>query len=187
MILKQHGAQFDRYRPIDKPAFVDQGRWAVFTAFHYEARPVREIAACFGLSSSRVRQILRLVESQLALPREARSDSITLNSPIESLQLSVRARNTLHKRGCSAIQDILDLDLSGSIPGLGQSTRTETLAALQKFGFEHRSVERTGSEWVRIARGLERLNDRIEVALSSAKKEIAQMQTLLRKKIGESS
>ncbi|MBV8818040.1 MAG: hypothetical protein JO022_06760 [Acidobacteriaceae bacterium] len=96
----------------------------------------------------------------------------------------MRARNSLHKAGCSCVRDILNLNLAGSIRRMGPATRSEVLAALKSSGFRHPSIDLPVSDLVMVAQGLERAKTRIDVALRTVSKELSALQERLRRKMG---
>jgi hypothetical protein len=106
---------------------------------------------------------------------------VVLDSPIEDLELSSRARNALRSLGCDRVQDVLRLDLSGS-RGIGRKTKGEVLAALRNSGFTHPKLEEPSNSEIRnLDRSLERMRGRISAALGAVAKEITQVQKRLRK------
>ncbi len=106
--------------------------------------------------------------------------AISLESPVEALGLSVRARNALRGVGCRTVGDALALDLSSAIRGLGRTTRSELLSRLETAGFEHPAMEtHPVSEMQLLERRLERLQARVERALGT----VAQEVLLVRKKL----
>ena len=56
---------------------------------------------------------------------------MTAESPVEDLGLSVRTRNALRGIGCVTVADVLALDLSAAVRGLGRKTKDELLLALE--------------------------------------------------------
>ena len=108
--------------------------------------------------------------------------SITLESPVEDLGLSVRTRNALRGFGCDTVEDVLGLDLSTSVRGLGRKAKDELLTALQRTGFRHPADEQQpGSEIRLLERSLERMQGRVEAALGAVAKEIRLLKQRLRK------
>ena len=106
---------------------------------------------------------------------------VVLDSPIEDLALSSRARNALRSLGCDSVRAVLRLNLSGS-RGIGRKTRVEVLEALRSSGIPHPKQEEPASlEIRRLARSLERMHGRISAALGAVAKEIALVQKRLRK------
>jgi hypothetical protein len=98
---------------------------------------------------------------------------IGLESAVEDLGLSVRTRNALRGIGCDTVEDILELDLKTPIRGVGRKTRDELLAALELAGFPHPAVgDESSSEMRVLERSLERMQGRVEAALTAVAKEI---------------
>ena len=81
-----------------RPSFIDEESWAIFTAYVFEGRSLRSMREGKGMSPSRLRQILFEVDTQLE--RSHGMDGVGLQSAIEKLELSNRARNALHRLGC---------------------------------------------------------------------------------------
>ena len=161
-----------------KPAFIDEQSWTIFTAYVYEERSLRDMRDRGGLSLSRLRQVLYEVDAELE--RAQSVESVTLQSAIEELELSNRSRNALRRLGCRTVNDILQLDLSGSLPRIGGKSRMEVLVALQGAGFRHPSLDRDPAAGVTsLAKSLERMQDRINVALRSVAKEVSVVQRQL--------
>lgn len=99
---------------------------------------------------------------------------ILLKSPVEDLGLSVRTRNALRGIGCVTVEDVLGLDLSSPVRGVGRKTRDELLTALERSGFTHPATDKGPvSEELRILeQSLERMQGRVEAALGAVAKEI---------------
>jgi Bacterial RNA polymerase, alpha chain C terminal domain len=170
---KYHGAPSQ-----ERPFSIDEQSWAIFTAYVYEGRSLRDLRNGGRISLRRLRQILYDVDAQLELPHSI--DGITLHSPIEELALSIRAINALHRLGCRSIHDVLQLDMSGPVPRVGGKTRMEVLVALQSAGFRHPALDRGPMVGVTsLARSLERMQKRINVALRSVAKEVSLVQRQL--------
>jgi hypothetical protein len=182
--LKRLRAKYAGKQPFPKPDFVDAQRWAIFSAYCHGGLSTRKIGENAGVSTSRVRSVLREVDAQLDSIGNAASPGkpITLDSRIEDLGLSSRARNALGGLGCNRVQDVLALDLSGS-PGIGLKTRGEVLAALQNSGLRHPELGGLSPEMQNLDRSLERIHGRISVALGVVAKEIALLQKRLRKQM----
>jgi hypothetical protein len=122
------------------------------------------------------------VDAQLA--SAAVAEPVVLESPIEDLALSSRARNALRSLGCNSVQDILRLDLSGPVRGIGRKTRGEVLTALRSSGLPHPGLDELLDSDIRsLDRSLERMHGRISVALGAVTKEIAMVQKKLRKRM----
>jgi len=108
---------------------------------------------------------------------------IGLESAVEDLGLSVRARNALRSLGCVTVDDILRLDLSSSARGLGGKTKDELFRKLERAGFRHPAMdEERVSEIRSVERSLERIQGRIDRALGAVAKEIQLVRQRLRKK-----
>ena len=60
---------------------------------------------------------------------------LTLDSPIEHLPLSRRARNSLQKAGCATIRSLVESDSAAAIQKLGVITREEIVSLLREHGF----------------------------------------------------
>jgi len=161
-----------------RPSFIDEESWAIFTAYVFEGRSLRSMREGKGMSPSRLRQVLYEVDTQLE--RSHGIDGVGLQSAIEKLELSNRARNALHRLGCRTVNDVLQLDLSGTLPRVGGKSRMEVLVALQSAGFRHPSINREPVAGVTsLARSLERMQERINVALRSVEKEVGVVQRQL--------
>jgi hypothetical protein len=166
----------------EKPFFIDERSWAVFAAYVYEDLTLAQIQERMRISLRRMRQILLDVDARLELPRDGGSEwnDITPQSPIEDLALSIRARNALHNLGCHSVHDILQLDLSASLPRLGGKTRVEVVVALQRAGFRHPALDRGAAAGITsVSRRLDRMQERIDLALRSVAKEVAAIQRQL--------
>ncbi len=67
---------------------------------------------------------------------------IGLESAVEDLGLSVRTRNALRAIGCDTVEDVLELDLSASVRGLGRKTgRRAPRARWSAQGFPHPALQ----------------------------------------------
>ncbi len=165
-----------------RPFFIDERSWSIFRDYITGQRSLREMRESEGIAPSRLRQILNQVDTQLDLPgrSELEWNAITPQSPIEDLALSIRARNALHHLACRNVDDVLQLNLSGSVARFGGKTKIEVLTALQAAGFRHPALDRGPVEGVTsLARSLGRMQDRINVALRSVAKEVSMVQRQL--------
>jgi DNA-directed RNA polymerase alpha subunit len=108
---------------------------------------------------------------------------IALGSPVEDLGLSVRTRNALRGIGCDTVEDLLGLEFSSPVRGVGRKTREELLTTLERAGFRHPAVEsEPASEEMRILESsLERMQGRVEAALGAVAREIRLIKQGLRK------
>jgi hypothetical protein len=109
--------------------------------------------------------------------------SIALGSPVEDLGLSVRTRNALRGIGCDTVEDLLGLEFSSPVRGVGRKTREELLTALERTGFRHPTAEsEPASEEMRLLESsLERMQGRLEAALGAVAREIRLIKQRLRK------
>jgi hypothetical protein len=120
-----------------------------------------------------------------AAPAPALSGKLVfLESPIEDLVSSSRARNALRSLGCSTVQDVLQLDLAGPVRRIGRKTQGEVLSALRNSGLRHPALDRRrDSEMKTLDRSLDRLQNKINTALETVAKEIATVQKRIRKRL----
>jgi hypothetical protein len=183
--LKRLRAKYAGKQPAARPASVDAQRWAVFTGYFYEGLSMGGIGVRSGLSPSRVSRMLYEVDARLDAARcvEPEMRPVVLESPIEDLPLSSRARNAIHRLGCGTVKDVLELDLS-AVRGIGRKTRGEVCAALRSSGLPQPELdERLDSEMRGLDSSLERMHGRIAAALEVVAKEIALVQRRLRKRM----
>jgi DNA-directed RNA polymerase alpha subunit len=107
---------------------------------------------------------------------------IALGSPVEDLGLSVRTRNALRGIGCDTVEDLLGLEFSSPVRGVGRKTREELLTALERTGFRHPTESEPASEEMRLLESsLERMQGRLEAALGAVAREIRLIKQGLRK------
>ncbi len=183
--LKRLRARNAGKQPVARPSSIDPQTWTVFSMYCYEGLSLSGVASRAGLPPSRVSRLLYEVDAQLdaasrTLP-EARP--VVLESPIEDLPLSSRARNAIHRLGCGTVKDVLQLDLS-AVRGIGRKTRVEVCAALRNSGLPQPELdERLDSEMRGLDNSLERMQSRIAAALEVVAKEIALVQRRLRKRM----
>lgn len=105
--------------------------------------------------------------------------------PVEDLGLTVRTRNALRSLGCATVGDVIRLDLSRPVRGLGPKTKDELLTKLDRAGFHHPMLDREPATDVRLLeRSLERIEGRLNAALASVAREIGLVKQRLRKKVG---
>ena len=168
----------------DRPYFVDDTAWRVFVSYVRDGRTIREISHETGLSTFKVGLLLARVDRDLEIPRpNRRQPVVTLDSPIEDLGLSGRARNALHEAGCASIRELLENDFSRAIRRLGPITREEIITALVEHGF---GAPRTlsGNHREQIAdlnRELDKLRDQINVASRVWQTRVERLERRLRK------
>ena len=107
---------------------------------------------------------------------------MTTESPVEELGLSVRTRNALRGIGCVTVADIMALDLSASVRGIGRKTKEELLLALERGGFHHTALELDPESEIRVLeRSLDRIEARVAAAMGQVTKEIRVLKQRLRK------
>ncbi len=90
---------------------------------------------------------------------------VSLDSPVETLGLSVRARNRLHQLGCHSIGFLLDDQFMRGRARLGPGTRIEVAAALARCGLPV-PVDlspRRSTRSAQLARALSELRQRISI------------------------
>ncbi len=83
----------------------------------------------------RVVGILHNEEPDVQQPLKKPQAEITLDSPIEALSLSGRARNALREAGCDTVRSLLENDFSKAVRRLGPVSREEIIASLTNHGF----------------------------------------------------
>jgi DNA-directed RNA polymerase alpha subunit len=93
-------------------------------------------------------------------------------SRLEDLGLPVRARNALRAAGCQTIDDILRLDLAKPIRGLGRKAKEELFEKLVEAGYPHPADEHRASELSMLERSLEKIEERMDAALTLVSKEL---------------
>ena len=183
--LKRLRAKYAGEPPAARPASIDAQRWAVFTGYFCEGLSLGAIGVRAGISPSRVSRMLYEVDARLDAARrvEPETKAVVLESPIEDLPLSSRARNAIHRLGCGTVKDVLELDLS-AVRGIGRKTRGEVCAALRSSGLPQPDLdERLDSEMRGLDSSLERMHGRIAAALEAVAKEIGLLQKRLRKRM----
>ena len=105
-------------------------------------------------------------------PTSQSAPSLPVESPLEELGLSVRARNALRSVGCDTIADVLRLDLAQPVRGLGKLAREELLSKLDRAGIPHPSEARPVNDIALLEHSLERIEHRIHSAFGALSKEI---------------
>lgn len=166
----------------ERPFFIDERSWWMFTAHVWEGKTFQEIGAEANASQHRVRQIVKRVANDLDLPRENGWFKLTDSSPLEDLSLSIRARNALLELGCRTVGDVLRLDLSSPVPRLGPASRRELAFALAHFGLAHPHLsDPAEKDLVHVSRTLHQLKARITNTLRSWEQEMDGIESRLRK------
>jgi hypothetical protein len=183
--LKRLRAKYAGKQPAARPGSIDSQKWAVFTGYCCEGLSLSGIGVRAGLSPSGVSRVLYEVDAQLDAADHTSPETkpVVLESPIEDLPLSSRARNAIHRLGCGTVKDVLQLDLS-AVRGIGRKTRGEVCAALRNSGLPQPELdERLDSEMRGLDHSLERMHARIAAALEVVAKEVALVQRRLRKRM----
>src|SRR5438270_5599139 len=90
---------------------------------------------------------------------------ITMDSPVEALGLSVRARNKLHQLDCHSIGRLIGDEFARARARLGPGTRSEIAAALARYGFSAPPdlIHRRGTRIAELARTLAEIRGRINI------------------------
>ena len=70
------------------------------------------------------------------------------------------------------MEDVLRLDLSTPIRGLGRIAKQELLGKLERAGFSHRESGQPASEISRLERNLERIEERVDATLRAITREV---------------
>jgi hypothetical protein len=183
--LKLLRTKYAGKQPAARPASIDELSWEVFVGYVYEGLSLGGIGVRAGLSPSRVSRTLYEVDARLEAARRDAPEAklVVLDSPIDDLPLSSRARNAIHRLGCRTVKDVLELDLS-AVRGIGRKTRGEVCAALRSSGLPQPELdERLDSEMRGLDNSLERMHGRITAALEAVAKEVALVQRRLRKRM----
>ena len=184
--LKGLRVRYAGKHPVPRPASIDDQSWTLFTAYVYEGRSLKEVGADTGMVLADIGRVLHSVDAEIMaeLGGVPRGKPVVLESPIEDLVSSSRARNALRSLGCATVQDVLQLDLSGPVRRVGRKTRSEVLAALRSAGLRHPALDRRReSEFKTLDRSLDRMQTKISTALEAVAKEIAAVQKKLRKRL----
>jgi hypothetical protein len=184
MILPSR-ATFPGSNEFPELSTVDERSWAIFVAYSQRDLTIAEIARVHSLTLQQVRRIVHKVEVEIerAGPKET-DNLLDVSSQLEALGLPVRTRNALHGIGCNTVEDVLKLDLSSSIRGLGPKSKEQLLSRLALAGFHHPAAEeQPASEIKFLERSLERMQSRIDRALGAVAKEIRLLKQRLRKRI----
>jgi hypothetical protein len=163
---------------------IDDRGWAIFVAYTQNNLTLDEVGRAFGVPAYRVRRIVRQVEIEMVRMGQPQSGSLKLESDIERLGLPVRTRNALRGIDCKTIGDLLTLDLSAPVRGLGAKSKDTLLQCLRQNGFAHPSSEGHPLSEIRLMeRSLERIQRRVDRALTSVAKEIAALKQRLHKRV----
>jgi Bacterial RNA polymerase, alpha chain C terminal domain/Sigma-70, region 4 len=175
-------AKFSGSSPGPGLITIDERSWAIFVAYTQKHLTLGEVGRMYDLPAHRVRRIVRQVEHGLSQVGAAEQGPLEVESAIEQLGLPVRPLNALRAIGCKTIGDLLRLDLSAPVRGLGAKSKASLLNRLSLKGFSHPGVEETQPSEIRLLQSsLERIQRRVDWALGSVAKEIAAVKQRLRK------
>ena len=98
--------------------------------------------------------------------------SLPAETGLNEIGLSVRTLNALRGVGCNTVEDVLRLDLSTPIRGLGRIAKQELLGKLERAGFSHPESGQPASEISRLERNLERIEERVDATLRAITREV---------------
>lgn len=98
--------------------------------------------------------------------------SLPAETGLSELGLSVRTLNAVRGVGCNTVEDVLRLDLSTPIRGLGRIAKQELLGKLERAGFSHPESGQPASEISRLERNLERIEERVDATLRAITREV---------------
>lgn len=172
-----------------RPYFIDDASWNIFLAHVRDGRTIRDIGRDLGLSTAKVGATIARVERDLDIPRPGGTGTgtITVDSPIEDLALSGRARNALRKAGYATIRSLLEKDFGRDARRLGPITRDEILAALRERGFSTpATVTEDRSERIsELDRELGRLREQIDETSRHWQIRVERLEHRLRKLHGD--
>jgi hypothetical protein len=142
-----------------------------------------EIGREYGLPVNRVRKIVRQLESEIGRKGPTTTGPLELESAVEDLGLPVRTRNALRSIGCKTIGDVMRLDLSAPVRGLGTKSKKMLLEKLGTEGFCHPGAkEPPAAEFKLLERSLERIQRRVDRAFGAVTKEISAVKQKLRRR-----
>jgi hypothetical protein len=157
--------------------------WSIFISYTQKHLTVHEIGREFGLPVHRVRRIVRQLEAEVGRMGPVATGALDVESALEDLGLPVRARNALRGVGCTTIGDVMRLDLSAPVRGLGAKSKRALLDRLRTEGFCHpRAKDPPGSEFRMLERSLERIQRRVDSAFGALTKEISAVKQRLRRR-----
>jgi hypothetical protein len=162
---------------------INERMWSIFIAYSQKHLTLHEIGRQFGLPAHRVRRIVRQLEAEVGRMGPAATGALDVESALEDLGLPVRTRNALRGVGCTTIGDVMRLDLSTPVRGLGAKSKRALLDKLRTEGFCHpRAKDPPGSEFRMLERSLERIQRRVDSAFGALTKEINAVKQRLRRR-----
>ena len=161
---------------------VDERMWSIFIAHSQKNLTFDEIGRRYGLPVNRVRRIVHQLEAEIGRMGPATSGALEAESAIEDLGLPLRTRNALRGVGCTTIGDVMCLDLSRPVRGLGAKSKKLLLEKLGNNGFRHPGAKVPPvSEFRLLERSLERIQRRVDWAFGAMTKEISAVKQKLRR------
>lgn len=122
---------------LQRPKQIHETDWRIFVAVVSEGRTIRDISRETGLSVFKLNHVVLQVDEELDPSGTSAKEKtrITLDSPLEDLNLSTRSRNTLRKIGCDTVRSILRKDFTRAVRSFGAATRQEVALVLSSHGF----------------------------------------------------
>ena len=125
---------------------------------------------------------MRVSQSKNFLPTLPRP-AVNLDSPIEDLALSRRARNALRKAGYETVRSLVEGDGANLVRHIGVITREEVAAALRDHGLGTPSalVEVRKERISGISEELARLREQIDLTSRHLQARVERLETRLRK------
>jgi Bacterial RNA polymerase, alpha chain C terminal domain len=161
-----------------RPSPIDERSWAIFWECVYEKRSLAALGKQTKRTPAQIRSLLFEIDAELSGSHA--SNGTTADSPLETLDLSVRSRNALHRLGCRTVGEVSALDLTQSLRQIGSKGKMEVLEALERGGFRHPAMDASPSaDLSRVSRSLERLKMRIAKTMDAAMREITALQEKL--------
>jgi DNA-directed RNA polymerase alpha subunit len=129
-----------RRLPLTQPEYEERNRAIV--AADRQGRTLRSIGDEFDLSPERVRQIVLRAQRETRRIVDTQVDW-TPDTPIEALDLSVRARNVLRNEDMVTVADLLQRSAADLmwLPNFGRRTLAEVRAFLAAKGRKLREPE----------------------------------------------
>ena len=162
---------------------IDEQMWSIFIAYSQRNLTFHEIGREYGLPVNRVRKIVRQLEAEIGRKGPDATGALDVESAIEDLGLPVRTRNALRSIGCKTIGDVIRLDLSAPLRGLGSKSKKVLLEKLSIEGFGHPGAkEPPVSQFRLLERSLERIQRRVDRAFGEVTREISAVKQKLRRR-----
>jgi len=162
---------------------IDERMWSIFIAYSQKHLSLDEIGREYGLPVNRVRRIVRQLGAEIGRMGPSATGALEVESAIEDLGLPVRTRNALRGIGCRTIGDIMRLDLSAPVRGLGAKSKEALLEKLSIKGFCHPSAKQQPVSEIRLLeRSLDRIQRRVDWVFGAVTKEISAVKQRLRRR-----